>query len=376
MNAFQKFAATAVAALGFTSFNAAAVTDPNAAVVHLRDPAMGGCVEAGASLNNCFTDIGSLKGWIEGTRKPNATKPLLVEIGPGTFGSYLLCGSGGAVSHISFQGAGMGRSTLGPISIFTNNLICDHLTFSNLTVKGTGPGQYAVVIFSPGGGHTTWHNVELTGPWTEYGAVPCSVRGSHYWFGSRVRGTYQAWCDTSWFIGSELADESGNAAAISARDAEVHFYGSNIRSPYLAVEATNNADVHIHGTGIDVIGGPGDAVVALSAASGAHIHASGVGYVLETGAGGTATRISNNGGHVHAPYLWGHVPDTDGDPTTVDTNFTSANGADQTTVTVGTLDGHPHPAVYSSKCAADTANDPINPNRKWFDTVDRVCRNQ
>lgn len=362
MKCLRKFAATAVAALGFTSFDATAVIDPNAAVVHLRDPAMGGCVEAGASLNNCFTDTGSLKGWIEGTRKPNSTKPLLVEIGPGTFGSYLLCGSGGAVSHISFRGAGMGRTTLNTISIFP--AYCDHLTFSDLTVTGT---SYAFFSFNPGGANTTWSNVELRGDWLESGSNPCNARGTHYWFGSRVRGTYRAWCDTSWFIGSELADERGFAAAISARDAEVHFYGSNIRSPFHAVEATNNADVHIHGTGIDVIGGPGDAVVALSAASGAHIHASGVGYVLETGAGGTATRISNDGGHVHAPYLWEHVPNTDGDPATIDTNFTSINGADQTTVTVGTSDGHPHPAIYSSTCPTTA---------RWYDTVDKICRAQ
>ena len=79
------------------------------------------------------------------------------------------------------------------------------------------------------------------------------------------------------------------------------------------------------------------------------------------------TRISNNGGHVHAPYLWQHVPDTDDNPSTVDTNFASVNGADQTTMTVGPSDGHPHTAVYSSSCPF---------NARWYDQVDKVCRGQ
>jgi hypothetical protein len=63
--------------------------------------------------------------------------------------------------------------------------------------------------------------------------------------------------------------------------------------------------------------------------------------------------------------MWGGVPDTDGDPATVDTNFFSTNGADQATVFSGTSDGFPHPAVYSDSCPGSA---------RWYDTVDKVCR--
>lgn len=64
------------------SAGALAVIDNNAAVVQLRDPANGGCMEAGAPLNNCFTDASTLADWISITRNPtpSSTAPLLVKI--------------------------------------------------------------------------------------------------------------------------------------------------------------------------------------------------------------------------------------------------------------------------------------------------------
>lgn len=98
-------------------------------------------------------------------------------------------------------------------------------------------------------------------------------------------------------------------------------------------------------------------IVVLSAATGGTIHANGSSYNLST-VGGTVTRVVNNGGHIHAPYLWEHIPD----PATVP-NFTSVTGADMTTVTTGTSDGQPHLLIYSTNCAS-----------KWYDSVDKACR--
>ena len=200
--------------------------------------------------------------------------------------------------------------------------------------------------------------------------------------------TYETHCSESWFFGSQIIANgngfSGQLTAFKALDisspsctSEIHVYGGNVRTLAVAgasylnntVHAvrTVNFEVHLHGTGIDVISPAGTNVVSLGASSNAMIHASGVGYVLQTGTGGTAKRIENNGGHVHASYTWEHVPNTDGDPATIDTNFSTLNGMDQTTGTTGTSDGHPHPLVYSSACPS---------NARWYDTVDKVCRSQ
>lgn len=126
-----------------------------------------------------------------------------------------------------------------------------------------------------------------------------------------------------------------------------------------AVTATSGGMVHIHGTGIDAISSASNNIKVLTAGVGSMIHANASSYNLSTPTG-SVTRINNTGGHIHAPYLWEHIPD----PTTAP-NFASQNGADTTTVTTGTSDGQPHMAVYSASCPSGT---------KWYDQVDKVCR--
>jgi hypothetical protein len=129
----------------------------------------------------------------------------------------------------------------------------------------------------------------------------------------------------------------------------------------LAATASGGGTVHIHGTGIDVISDAPNAITVLRADPTGTIHANSSAYNLSAVSGSTVTRIGGSG-HIHAPYLWEHVPDAIEIP-----NFQSANGADQTTVTVGTSDGHPHTAVYSSTCPTTA---------RWYDQVDKVCRSQ
>jgi hypothetical protein len=143
----------------------------------------------------------------------------------------------------------------------------------------------------------------------------------------------------------------------------VHVYGSVIRaipddgtniSNVTAVTATNSADIHVHGTGIDVISAQANDIVALKASNGGHIHANESSYVLQTGAGGTVTRISNDGGTIMAPYLWQNGP--------TPPSIVSVTGAD-TVVYTNTGDGHPHMAVYDSSCASN-----------WFDINTNTCQ--
>jgi hypothetical protein len=346
-------------------------------------------------MNNCFTDTGSLVSWLKTTRRPNAQSPLVVNISAGTFDSIELryqnkCdASVNYTGYISFVGAGTGQTTIMGSSSPIAAQNCTNLSFGNMTIT-MAPGIYDYIKWS-GGGSSTWYNVVVNGQarmWTE----TCgAARGKHYWFGSRltvsdhfsVAQGYNATCDETWIIGSEILLDmdcknsdgysipgSDSPALINASgQGEVHVYGSAIRvnascsaaggTNLGAVTAGSGGIVHIHGTGIDVISAASNNIKVLTANTGGMIHANASAYNLSTTAG-SVTRINENGGHIHAPYLWEHIPD----PVTVP-NYASKNGADTTTVTTDTSDGHPHVAVYSTTC---------QPPTMWYDQVDKLCR--
>lgn len=398
MKVTQYSAAIAFAVLSSAALNVSADAEATARTVLLRTSCSDG---ANGTLNNCFETANDLTDWIIVTRNPTAASPLTVEIGPGDFGRLVWDCSPGQ-GHVSFRGAGRGRT------LFTNTMVlgsaiifdqCEKLTVQDLTLTS----EFIGVTWA-GGGSSTWNNVEIqarygtwyetpAGQWTS-GSVCGGPGGTHKWFSSSLILTnpmigatgFLNVCGKNWFWGTEIVIDAPSATytgpAVGIKSAgnghEVHLYGSNVRvisgagsaiSSLKALDASSNAQIHVHGTGIDVIAAKPLPIVALSAASGGEIHANESAYVLKTaaGSGGSVTRISNNGGHVHAPYLWEHVPNTDGDANTIDSNFYSVNGADQTTVTVGTSDGHPHTAIYSASCT-DAA--------RWYDTVDKVCRSQ
>lgn len=356
-----------------------AVNDNNAPAVKLQ----ASCTEGGAALNNCFETTDSLVTWMTTVRtpKPSASAPLTVKIGPGIFGALMLtCNpASGFAGHISFAGSGRDQSRFqGAGFLVTHPAVirdCTALSFAD--IKFVSP-KYGYIDWG-GGGTSVWENVDVTGAsrgWleTSCGASP----GKHYWFSSRIfssgYGTntpYSAGCDESWFFGSEIVTNENGPAVWAYGNAQLHVYGSNLRVddsvggltvPVVAAQANDNGVIHIHGTGIDAAGGSGRTVKALLAGGGGTIHANASSYFLSAGAGGTIVRVDNGNdtGHIHAPYVWEHVPDP-----TVMPNFTSANGADMTTVTSGTSDGHPHTAVYSATCPS---------NARWYDQVDKVCR--
>lgn len=379
MKSFRTFFALTLLNLLIISFSASAAIDANAPVVQLQATNNGNCIENNIQLNNCFTDPNSLRTWIYQVRKPSSTTPLLVKIGPGNFGQMVCAPAIQMLSNISFQGSGMGQTKISSWSLGK----CNNLSFSDMTL--TGAGAYTIALLEGDNGiNTTWTNVEVFGgesAWKEFTCGPQA--GTHYWFNSRINVAsaggvgvaYRTSCDVSWFFGTEITVTASGSQLNQLNvlevvgPAEVHVYGGVIRalnngtgvasgSNYAAVSASTSGMVHIHGTGIDVISQSASPIVALYATSGSTIHANESSYNLSTGAGGTVTRILNSGGHVHAPYLWEHIPD----PLTVP-NFTSVTGADITTVTTGTSDGQPHLVIYSANCAS-----------KWYDTVDRICR--
>lgn len=388
MNYLRRIAAIAVAALSFISFDASAVIDANAPVVKLRydNPSIpdDGCTEGGVAINNCFTGIGALNTWIRDTRMPTTAKPLLVEIGPGSYAGKFNCTD---LSGITLRGSGR-DNTVFKGGMYLEN--CDMLSVSSLQINGS----YYIIEWS-GTGRSTWTDVEVIGSgigWYDDSPTCTRPGTAHYWYASRFEvhpyltqaATYVANCGEHWFQGSELTathaalpgvpyPSAGTGNVIRASNSEVHVYGSVIRmlapSVYqgtitstVAVWAMDSgAEIHIHGTGIDVLSDVAIPVTVLQS-TGGMIHADVSAYNLKSAAGGSVTRIYNQGGHVHAPYQWQHIPDP-----AVIPSYASTNGADTTNVTAGTSDGHPHVSVYSSTCPS---------NARWYDQVDKVCRSQ
>jgi hypothetical protein len=376
MKSFRIFSAILLlAGLIFPSITSAA-TDSNATVVKLRTI----CTEAGKTLHNCFTTTAALKTWIYGRANPSAK--LLIEVGPGTFGSFS-CSIGDAAGNVggdlTFRGSGAGKTSLDGPSTSTgisgvahNNCVGTKWVFENITVKGT----YAVVWF--GGGESTWNNVMIDGSnaaW--YDAVggsgdvcPAGQQGTHRIFSSRLTSpgvggfAFLNACGDNWFWGSEIAlvSAGGNAVFVSAGAGNrIHLYGSNVRAEaaanagasgsLTAISASNGAEVHSHGVGIDVVGKPGWTVTAINASSGAEVHANESSYFMK---GATIRRIVNDNAHVHAPYLWEHIPSSP---------LESVTGADMATETVGT---DINMLIYNSVCNGNGG--------PWYNVALRTCR--
>ncbi|MGD8842216.1 MAG: hypothetical protein PVJ83_01970 [Gammaproteobacteria bacterium] len=342
--------------------------------------------------------MSTLQNWIFGTRQRSATNPLLVEIGPGRFTTtQFTCSDSG---YITLRGSGRQHTTIKSVGAYVISLVPQcNLDVSELTIEAAdvtlGALNVASSIGGPGG-KTTWSDVDViskTYGWTESG---CSD-STHYWFGSTIttrtgfniaRG-YSS-CSHTWFYGSEITSiattSSGEAAALTIKGGEIHIYGGNLRAiaepgvvmppadkgftagvveGLVAVGAGSSAEVHIHGTGIDVISEQPNDVAALIGWDDTLIHASESAYVMKTGAGGLKTRIRKyDNSDIRAPHQWHAasqppgVVSVDGSDMAVETDCSSAGcqiaGTD------------PHLLLYKSRCAG--AGGP------WFDVVTGACR--
>ena len=151
----RSLALVLVAGLAGATPAAAVIQDADAAVVFLRTD----CTVDGAELDNCVETMAELTdattGWIWNTRSPSpsAASPLLVDVGPGTFGQFF-CPAGGG--HVSVRGAGREQTVIfdPDEGILANG--CEALAFSNLRIESNNLGVLWV-----GGGSSTWDHVDI-----------------------------------------------------------------------------------------------------------------------------------------------------------------------------------------------------------------------
>jgi hypothetical protein len=335
------------------------------------------------TMTNCGTTLADFQSWMDTYKQPSATKPLLVNIGPGAFGGSITCNG---YSNLSIRGAGQQQTTINGnnnTGYDIRGTNCTNLNVQDLTLSTV------LGVLSPaswqGTGSSTWINVTIEPvtiyAWTETACPSDPTQAPvHRWFSSRLGGlvkTYEAQCSDNWFFGSQLYVTAiggdakvlyAHAYALGPYTPMFHVYGSNITvtlptgiaanpitsngSGVFAVDAGPGSMVHIHGTGIDVTGNGSTNQIGALVSTGGMIHANNTAYNLDAG-GGSIARIINFGGIIKAPYVW----EQGSNPPSI----TSVTGAD-TAVITSTSDGHPHVVIYDSTCPSS-----------WYDTVAHAC---
>lgn len=354
------------------------------------------CLEGNASLDNCFTNLADLSGWINNTRRPDSSSPLQVNVGPGSFTGplQLSCdAASGYTGHTSIKGSGAGQTIIEGSSNYISPIVVNNCTELNFSDLKTTTEYYGGVVWA-GGGNSRWFNVEIEAKARAWYENQCGAeKGSHYWYSSKLNAipvfslgkTYRATCDESWFFGSEISltvpvGVNGSGAAIVANtNGIVHLYGSVLRAlvdgtgGLSAVEVgvtsgwpgVTGGEVHIHGTGIDVISNTGHDAVVFKASANGMIHADSSAYNMSTT--GNKTRILNNGGTVKAPYQWSQsnqppqVASVTGSDLAVETNCDEKSCHDEDTGT------ETHLLIYNANCN-------FAGHGPWFDVVTRKCR--
>lgn len=420
------FAVMGLALVCFSPFAKAVNSAPaDADTVTLRKS----CFEGGNEIPNCFETMAAVNTWLKTVRFVGPNKPTLVDIGPGTFQGWV-CTS----SNVTLRGSGRDRSVFGAVpNSFGGAIVisngCTNLNVQDMTINGSlttfgGWATRGVDVWNLAA-VTSWTNVEIIAEnygWYENieNIQACTNKnGKHMWFSSRIQVTdgfqgfskaYSANCAQSWFWGSEIIAKANNnptvAFAIEATDAEIHLYGSDVRlllagnttaqetvingsasitNGHLLMAALKGSEIHVHGTGLDVMhDGTGTADMLYADADiKSHFHATASGFNIHLGGTGKVKRVAGPGKRIEAPYTWGERTSAplstkaDGTPAPNGVGtLISRNGADRYTETdcqptgnCSSGGGFPHDMVYLASCTGLAAN-----QGPWFDMTTKACR--
>jgi hypothetical protein len=177
--------------------------------------------------------------------------------------------------------------------------------------------------------------------------------------------------------------------ALEAHNAEVHFYGSDVRlllpagsnvNGHFLIAALDGSEIHIHGTDLDVIHKGTGTADMLYADSTSHFHANASGFNIHVSGTGKVQRLAG-AGRIEAPYTWGENTEA---PLSTTLNgietLISRNGADRYTETDCQPNGNcssggsfPHDMVYLASCA-DLPGGLTANQGPWFDMTTKACR--
>lgn len=389
--------------------------DPSASVVFLRQ----NCDVGGVPLENCFESMDVLAGfsnswiWTVRTPSPSQLDPLIVEIGPGEFGTFHCRGVGNG--FVTLRGAGREVTTLtggDPISVTD----CDQLSFIALGTRGTQTGA-----LWRGSGDSSWFDVQLVAEGSAvfdagiYGWLDVTNGGecgAHYFHESEIRAVsagsqnrQYAWgflasCAETWFFGGEihldLSEFTGDfafngsggvvddfvAGVAVAGTGDFRAFGSTIHAEvgsttpglpnlYGARSLGGNGIFHSHGGLIEVkasdtpTAGAGVNAIGLKTEPGVFMHTPGTAFILEAHSSASKKRVdASAGGTALSPVL---------SPASADPpDIASQHGSDVFVETdcgsSGLCDAggtEAHLMVYDATCAT---------NGTWRDMTTNACR--
>lgn len=141
----------------------------DADVVYVRSD----CAVDGLELPNCaegFLGVtlpdGAAAAWLWDQRRPTASRPVTIDVGPGTFAEGFFCPGDPtgtrSVGWVSVRGHGRGVTTLGSEGVHSAYGAeirgCEGLEFINLSLMGANAG-----VLWLGGGDARWTDVDLRG---------------------------------------------------------------------------------------------------------------------------------------------------------------------------------------------------------------------
>lgn len=375
--------------------------DPTASVVYLRKS----CDEQGTPIQNCFEDEAELwnntDGWIWTDRNQNS--PLIVHIGPGTYGKFTCNGT--TRGNVAFRGSGRDLTILRDASAAGEGATiqnCVNLSFSDMGFWG---GKYGVNWI--GTGDATWYNADFVTMglaslgnygWTETCDELVPGISTHRVYNSRTRNTGSAiytyaWhsgCAETYYFGGEIeatihvSPGPGSGAVVLDSGSRLETFGTPISAETVAgVTGGTIEGVRLLGAATFVShGGSISAVVESSASStsavglisggvgGNIVRTEGTAFFVSGGSTGSTRRVS--GASLGDVYVWrsGPTPPQSSDETN---RIRSLNGHDVWIETDcdngGNCNGagsEAHMMIYNhSQCPAH------NP---WFNMQTEACR--
>lgn len=374
--------------------------DPDAEIIELRTS----CTVGGNAIDDCFTTMSTVLSWISDTRQPTKSTPLLVRIGPGSFGPYSCTNSG----WISLQGAGREHTIVGAGATHGATVAnCQDLGFSDLTVRGDEIG----VTFN-GNSSSTWNNADLIGGKTSgesaqpvYAWLDGFGSQLHYLFGTRLiaEASHKRVAAASsgfaevWFYGGDVvvrgtpntpAEVEAYAAATLVYQADWRFFGTTIRavlgdathmkvvlpisgipSGFGGIFAVGGAKVHLHGSIVSVDASGADPLtnydaLGIGSFNAGMVHTPGTAFVVKAAGSGQVVRVT--GQNVQSPFLWqaGTEPPVAGLDSLVGQDLYVETDCNATSCSIGSNRTDPHLMIYKPDCT----------NSPWFDVVRGVCR--
>jgi len=375
-----------------------ALPAPGADIVSLKQ-------DCGADPN-CFTDSTALTDWLWQTRVPSASDPVLVDIGPGTYGSFNCPFAAPRNGYVTLRGSGRDNTVLkGGLGGISSMKIrsCKKLVVQDLTIVGSPYG-----VIWDAGGSSSWINVDIdatAAAWYDSnggGTICGSFAGTHYWWSSKLetRGStsstpaFRSACGNHWFYGSEIllkvdkntggAFISGSSIDVFGPSSRVQLFGSAVRALVTAdspadgnltgLWAGNGAKVHMHGGIVSVQNNKSTSTSSVLGAgaggTGALAHTLDTAFNVSSAGTGQVSRVGGvSGGNVDSPFQWaaGVAPPTDGSGSDINSitgedMFVETDCGSTGCQTTGT---ETHLMIYNETCTTDGP---------WFDVVVGKCR--